>query len=73
MGVPPGARVIVTPTTMTVVVVGTAMITVLPAETKVSETAPEDGAGFGSEKIRKLRITASIQMTVPHTPIDLSV
>lgn len=49
MGVPPGASVIVARATMTeVVVVGTAMITVVPDPTNVSETAPGGGKGFGS-------------------------
>jgi hypothetical protein len=49
MGVPPGARVMGAPATVTVVVVvGTAIITVVPDLTKVWEGAPDGGAGFGS-------------------------
>jgi hypothetical protein len=49
IGVPPGASVITVPATITVVViVGMAITTVVVDFTKVSETAPEEGAGFGS-------------------------
>jgi hypothetical protein len=54
IGVPPGASVILAPATMTVVViVGIMIMTVVVDFTKVSETAPEGGAGFGSGQINE--------------------
>lgn len=50
-GVPPEAKTMVAPPTVTVVVtVGTCMTIVVVELMKVSEVAPEEGAGLGSFK-----------------------
>jgi hypothetical protein len=55
IGVPPGASVILVPAITTVVViVGITIMTVVVDFTKVSETAPEGGAGFGSGQINEI-------------------
>lgn len=57
IGVPPGARVTLAPaTTTTVVLVGIAITVVVLAFTKVSETAPDGGAGFGSVESMKRKV-----------------
>lgn len=71
-GVPPGATVIVSPATVTVVVVvGIAITTVELDRTNVCDDAPDEGTGFGSAQRVSIQHISRMTDLLQATPVKV--